>query len=55
MSTIVDYIATFRGEYQGTYTGYDIPYIVAAVCLVLGVWFVFKVILILIHGLMGGK
>ena len=55
MNTIVDYISTFLGQYQGTNTGYDIPYIVAAACLLLGLGFVFKVILILIHGLMGGK
>ena len=54
MNTIQDIIVTYLGSYNFD-VRWDIPYIVAAALLVLGVWFAFKVVLLIIHGLMGGK
>ena len=54
MTTIQDLIATYLGSYDFT-VDWDVPYIVAACCLLLGLWFTFKVILALIHSLTGGK
>ena len=53
-STIIDLLATFLGTYDTSVT-WDVPYITAAVLLCIGCWFSFKVILILIHKLAGGK
>ena len=52
--TLTDIIATYLGTYDFT-VKWDVPYIVAAAALCLGLWFVFKVLLLIIHGLMGGK
>jgi hypothetical protein len=53
MSTITDLIATYLGTYDFS-VRWDIPYIVAAGLLLLGVWFAFKVVLAIIY-LLGGK
>lgn len=55
MTTLVDSIASILGSYNGTNTGYDIPYIIAGACLILGLWFCFKVVLLILHALTGGK
>lgn len=54
MSTIQDIIVTYLGTYDFN-VRWDIPYIVSACLLILGLWFVFKVILLVIHGMLGGK
>lgn len=54
MNTIPDFVASILGQYDFT-VNWDIPYITSAVLLVLGVWFSFKVILVLMHMIGGGK
>lgn len=53
MTTITDLIVTYLGTYDYT-VRLDIPYIVSACLLILGVWFAFKCVLAVIY-LLGGK
>lgn len=52
-TTITDLIATFLGSYDFS-VKVDVPYIVAAVLLVVGVCFAFKVVLAIMY-MIGGK
>lgn len=54
MNTIPDFVQSFIGTYDFS-VKCDVPYITSAVLLVLGVWFSFKVILVIIHEIAGGK
>lgn len=54
MSTITDLLVPFLGTYDTTVT-WDVPYITGAVLLCMGCWFAFKVVLVIIHHLAGGK
>lgn len=54
MSTLTDLLIPILGTYD-TSIKVDVPYIVAAVLLVIGAWFAFKVVLTIMHILGGCK
>lgn len=51
--TITDFLSAYLGTYDYT-VRWDVPYIVAAVLLVLGVYFAFKFVLAVMY-MIGGK
>lgn len=52
--TIPDFLLTILGTYDTSVT-WDVPYITGAVLLCIGVWFAFKVVLVIMHLIGGGK